>query len=146
MYSRNHAILSAVTGAALLAVTSPRVHPVLVVAVAVVVGVGIDFDHFLVAYLNTGSTENIRRLLRNPLAAVTDQDSLFGETDLSHVQRLFSHVVIAGVAVGALWVLSAPYWALVVGLTLYVHVLADLYADVKHYGQTADATQRRTES
>ncbi|MBX0322106.1 hypothetical protein EGH21_03570 [Halomicroarcula sp. F13] len=135
MYSRDHAILSVLAGLALVVLTTPPVHPAVVVAVAVALGVGIDFDHFLVAYLNTGSAESTRRVLRNPRLAFTGQDDIFETADLSKSQRLLSHVLLAGVAVGGLWLASAPYWALVVGVTLYVHVVADLYADM---GETAE--------
>ncbi|GGO01062.1 MULTISPECIES: hypothetical protein [Haloarcula] len=131
MYSRDHAILSVLAGLVLVAVTTPPVHPVAVVVVAVALGVGIDFDHFLVAYLNTGSAESTRRVLRDPRVVVTGQDDIFEEADLSKSQRLLSHVLIAGALVTALWLASAPYWALVVGVTLYVHVVADLYADAR---------------
>ncbi|QIO21990.1 hypothetical protein [Haloarcula sp. JP-L23] len=131
MYSRDHAILSVLAGLVLVAVTTPPVHPAAVVVVAVALGVGIDFDHFLVAYLNTGSAKSTRRVLRDPRVVVTGQDDIFEEADLSKAQRLLSHVLIAGALVTALWLASAPYWALVVGVTLYVHVVADLYADAQ---------------
>lgn len=131
MYSRDHAILSVLAGLVLVAVTTPPVHPAAVVVVAVALGVGIDFDHFLVAYLNTGSAKSTRRVLRDPRVVVTGQDDIFEEADLSKAQRLLSHVLIAGALVTALWLASAPYWALVVGVTLYVHVVADLYADAR---------------
>ncbi|WP_254273466.1 hypothetical protein [Haloarcula marina] len=131
MYSRDHAILSLLTGLAVVVATTPPGHPMAVVAVALAVGVGIDFDHFLVAYLHTGSAKNARRLLANPRLAVTDQRALFDDADLSRLQRLLSHALIAGLLVGGLWVLGATYWAFVVGVSLYVHVVADLYADVR---------------
>lgn len=139
MYSRNHALLSVAAGVALVVLTTPPVNPAVVVTVAVVFGVGIDFDHFLVAYLNTGSAESTRRLVENPRLAFTGQDDIFEEADLSKSQRLLSHVLIAGVVVGGLWLVSADYWALVVGVTLYVHVVADLYADMQETSGRAAA-------
>ena len=130
MYSRGHAAVSLVVGLAIVLLTSPPVHPAIVMAVVLAVGVGIDFDHFVLAAALTGSTKNLRRVLRNPRLAVVGQDEIFDDGDLTEEQRLLSHVVIAGVAVAGLWAL-APYWALVVGVTLYAHVLADLYDDVR---------------
>lgn len=130
MYSRGHALISLVVGVAIGLLTHPPVHPALVVAVVLAVGVGIDFDHFLVAALLTGSTKNLQRILRDPTLAVFGQDRIFDEGDLTEEQRLLSHVVIAGVVVAGLWFV-APYWAFVVGLALYAHVLADLYDDVR---------------
>lgn len=130
MYSRGHAVLSVLVGVAIVLVAPPPVHPAVVVAVALLVGVGIDFDHFVLAAALSGSSKNVRRVLRRPTMAILAQDEIFDEGDLTEEQRLLSHVVVTGVAVAGLW-LVAPYWALVVGVTLYVHVLADLYADVR---------------
>lgn len=141
MYSRGHALLSVLVGVAIVLVAPPPVHPAVVIAVALVVGVGIDFDHFVLAAVVTGSSKNVRRVLARPTMIVLDQDDIFDAGDLTELQRLLSHVVIAGVAVAALWVV-APYWALVVAVTLYVHVLADLYADVRGELAERDAIQR----
>lgn len=130
MYSRGHALVSLVLAGAILAVAPAPVHPLIVVAVVVGVGVGIDVDHFALALLNAGTTRPIRRVLRRPRIAVLDQDDIFDDTDLTHTQRLLSHALLGGVAVGGLWPVSR-YWALVVGVTIYVHVLADLVADVR---------------
>lgn len=130
MYSRGHALVSLVVGLAIVAVTSPPVHPAIVVAVVLAVGVGIDVDHFVVAAGLTGSTKNLRRVLRDPTLVVRDQAAIFDEGDLTEEQRLLSHVVIAGAAVASLWFVSR-YWAMVVAVTLYAHVLADLVADVR---------------
>ena len=130
MYSRDHAILSLLIAAAGLAVLDlPFSWPVALV-VALVAGVGIDFDHFVVAALVTGSSKNVRRVLGNPTLVIVGQDRIFDAGDLTEEQRLLSHVVIAGVAVTALW-FPARYWAFVVAVTLYAHVLADLVADVR---------------
>lgn len=122
--------MSLVVGVAIVLVAPPPVHPALVVAIVVAVGVGIDVDHFVLAGVLTGSTKNLRRVLRDPSIAVVGQEAIFDDEDLTEEQRLLSHVVIAGVAVAGLWFVSR-YWALVVAVTLYAHVLADLYADVR---------------
>lgn len=131
MYSRAHAALSVLTGVCLVGLTQPA-DPLLVVAVAVGVGVGIDFDHFALAWLNTGSAKNVRRVLTEPSLVVSDQAALFDDGDLTSPQRLLSHVLLSGAAVAALWLAGLDYWALVVGASLYVHVVADLYADTQH--------------
>lgn len=139
MYSRDHALLSLALAAVLLVATEPPGHPAVLVAVVVVVGVGIDFDHFLVAWLVTGSAKNVRRVLADPFLVVTGQDRIFDESDLTPLQRLLSHVLIAGLAVGGLVALGVTAWAVVVGVTLYVHVLSDLVADVRKERVRADA-------
>jgi len=131
VYSRAHAVLSVLTGVCLVGLTRPP-DPLVVVAVAVGVGVGIDFDHFAIAWLNTGSAKNVRRVLTEPRLAVTEQTALFDDGDLTAPQRLLSHVLLGGVAVTALWLVALDYWALVVGASLYVHVVADLYADIQN--------------
>jgi len=130
MYSRGHALISLILAVAIVIVAPPPVHPAILVAVVVAVGVGIDFDHFVVAALMTGSAKNVRRVLGNPTLVIVGQDRIFDAGDLTEEQRLLSHVVIAGVVVTALWFL-ARYWAFVVAVTLYAHVLADLVADVR---------------
>jgi len=130
MYSRGHALISLILAVAIVIVAPPPVHPAILVAVVLAVGVGIDFDHFVVAALVTGSSKNVRRVLGNPTLVIVGQDRIFDAGDLTEEQRLLSHVVIAGVAVTALW-FPARYWAFVVAVTLYAHVLADLVADVR---------------
>jgi hypothetical protein len=44
-----------------------------------ILGVGIDFDHFLIARLRTGSWRSFSDLLRNPVKAFTDQRSIFDD-------------------------------------------------------------------
>lgn len=136
MYSRDHALGSLALGVVLLLASAAPAGPAVVLPVVVAVGVGIDFDHFLVAYLNTGSAKNVRRVLRDPLLVVRDQEAIFDPADLSELQRLLSHVVIAGLAVSGLVALGERGWATVVGLTLYVHVLSDLLADVRNEART----------
>jgi len=100
------------------------------VAFAAVVGVGIDFDHFLVAWYNTGDPRAIRYCLRNPRAVFTDQASIFHEYELGKLDRLLSHVLIGGPLVAALW-LVAPRLAALAAATLWAHVVADLYRDIR---------------
>jgi len=98
---------------------------------AAVVGVGIDLDHLLVARLAGGDWSALRGLLRNPAAAVLDQDAIFAEDDLWARQRLLSHHVIGGVLVAVLVPVSA-YLAAFTAFVLYAHVLADLVHDNRH--------------
>lgn len=130
MYSRNHAVLSAVLGVGILLVAPPPAHPLALVGFVVAVGVGIDFDHFVVARLHTGSWKNVRRIVRDPARVFLDQEAIFDVGDLWPEQRLFSHLVIGGIAVTGLW-WASPYWAGVTAITLYVHVVADVYADLR---------------
>ncbi|GGL60479.1 hypothetical protein [Halocalculus aciditolerans] len=128
MYSRDHAVVSAAVGVP-LAVAAPA-HPLFVWAWAVALGVGIDVDHFLVARLNRGDWRNARRVLRDPTLIVRDPASIFGRGDLWRDQRLLSHHLLGGVLVALCWAVDA-YWAVATAVTLYAHVLADLYADMR---------------
>jgi len=129
MNSRDHALLSLVLAGGIVLAVPPPTHPAVLVAVVLGVGVGIDLDHFALALANTGSTKPVRRVIRRPSIALLDQRAIFDDGDLTPAQRLLSHVVVGGVGVAGLW-LASRYWALVVAVTIYVHVLADLYADV----------------
>ncbi|WP_284007423.1 hypothetical protein [Haloarcula pelagica] len=136
MYSRDHALGSLALGVVLLLVSVAPARPAVLLPVVVAIGVGIDFDHFLVAYLNTGSTKNLRRVVRDPRIVLLDQGAIFDPDDLSELQRLLSHAVLAGLAVFGLVALGEQAWAVVVGLTLYLHVLSDLVADVRKDART----------
>lgn len=144
MYSRAHGTISLVVGLALVALGVEWATPVavaagagwagpaVVVAYATVVGVAIDFDHFLVARINTGSWRPLRYVLANPRRALADQSTIFRPTDLGPFDRLLSHAVIVGAAVPATWWVD-PELGLTTGVVLYAHVLADLVADVRQF-------------
>lgn len=130
IYSKHHALLSVLVGVGFLAVGPATSLPaVVLVGYAVAVGVGIDFDHFLVAWLRTGRPRAIRNALANPRAVFFDQGSLFEPDELTKLDRLLSHVVIAGVVVSATWYLD-PAVGLLTAVVLYVHLLSDLVWDV----------------
>ena len=101
------------------------------VGYAAVLGVGIDFDHFLVARLNTGTWDTLVRVVRNPRRVLFDQSEIFeaGE-DMTKLQRLLSHALLGGLLVAGLYPFL-PYVAVVSAVVLYVHVLCDLYRDVR---------------
>jgi hypothetical protein len=132
MYSKAHLLISLAVGAAVAALTGqPPALAVASIGYAAVLGVGIDFDHFLIARLNTGNWDALLGVVRNPRRAVFDQRDIFDEgEDVTRIQRLLSHVVLGGVLVAALYPLSA-YAALLSAVVLYVHVLSDLYQDVR---------------
>jgi hypothetical protein len=70
-------------------------------------------------------------VIREPGRVFTDPGSIFVEgEEVTRLQRLLSHVVLGGVLVAALYPLSA-YAALLSAVVLYVHVLSDLYQDVR---------------
>lgn len=96
---------------------------------AAVLGVGIDFDHFLVARLNTGSWAAARRCLRDPRIVFADQDAIFASGDVGVLRRLLSHVLIAGLLVAGLTFVD-PFLAAFSAVVLYGHLLADLIWDV----------------
>lgn len=100
----------------------------LLVGYAAVVGVGIDLDHFLLARLNDGDWRAARRCLSDPRIVFLDQDCIFRTGEVGTLPRLLSHVLLAGAFVGLL-VVVAPGLAVFTAVILYLHVLADLYAD-----------------
>jgi len=61
---------------------------------------------------------------------VFDQGRIFDSSEVTTLERLLSHVLIAGVLVVGLGVV-APAIAVLTAAVLYVHVLADLVADVR---------------
>lgn len=130
MYSREHALVSLAVGIfGMWTLSLPDlVPPWAAVGWAVALGVGIDFDHFLVARVTTGNWNAFERVLRNPLLPLTNPDHIFEADDLWAIQRLLSHVVIAGALVGVLWFWDASF-ALFTALVLYAHVLSDLVWD-----------------
>lgn len=128
MYSRDHAIVSAVVGAGGVVAFSLPIPWWAAVGYAVIVGVAIDFDHFVVARLESGEWTALRRCLRNPRLVFVGQDEIFDPMDLWALQRLLSHHLIGGVAVAGLWLVSEPL-ALFTALVLYAHVLCDLVWD-----------------
>lgn len=128
MYSRDHAVVSLLVGAAGVWLLSLPVPWWAALAWAVAVGVGIDFDHFVLARLTTGDWAALGRVVRNPLLPLTAPDRIFASGDLWAIQRLLSHAVIGGLLVGGLWLWSVPF-ALFTALALYAHVLADLVWD-----------------
>jgi hypothetical protein len=130
MYSRSHAIISAVVGIS-LAATAPEFHqPIYILAFVVVLGVGIDLDHFVIGRINRGDWSNLTRCLRNPSQVFVDQASIFDQGDIWRDQRLFSHLLIGGVLIVFVWYVS-EYLAFVTAVTIYTHVLSDLYSDIR---------------
>ena len=110
-----------------------------VVAYGTALGVFVDLDHFLIARLKTGSWDPLRFCLQNPIAAVAEQDRIFGSGDVGVLSRLLSHHLIGGVLVVATASLSVPL-AIVTGVVLYVHVLCDLAWDswrLEHHVETS---------
>jgi hypothetical protein len=130
VYSRDHALLSAVLGLAVAGLAPPDASPALLWLYVVGLGVGIDVDHFLVARLERGDWRNLRRCLADPSRVLLDQPSIFEAGDLWRDQRLLSHALVGGALVAALWPV-ADYWALATAAALYVHVVADLYHDAR---------------
>lgn len=111
---------------------------------AALVGVGVDLDHLLVARLNAGDWSALRGLLRNPSAAVLDQDAVFAEDDLWARQRLLSHHVLGGLLVLVLLPVST-YLAVFTAVVLYAHVLADLVHDNRNLERDFERHRRYLE-
>jgi hypothetical protein len=130
MYSSHHAVLSLLAGLGLLPFVQTDLPAVGVVAYAVVLGVAIDFDHFLVARYNAGNWRALRACVTDPRRVFLAQDEIFESGEVWPLERLLSHVVIAGLLVAALLVAGLVGLAVVSAVVLYVHVLADLAWDV----------------
>ena len=129
IYSKNHFLVSVAVGAVFAFVYgfSP-VEGVVAVLGSGILGVGIDLDHFLIARIRTGSWDSLSYVVREPVRALTDQRTIFDESDVGKIPRLLSHTILVGAIVGSL-ALVVPKWALLAGLVLYFHVLGDLLAD-----------------
>jgi len=128
MYSRGHAVVSALVGLPVAGVAPADASPVLAWVAVVVLGVAVDLDHFLLARYNRGDWAPLRRCVRDPALVVAGQDAIFEPGDLWRDQRLLSHALLGGALV-AVVVPVGTYWALVAGVALYAHVVADLAAD-----------------
>ena len=130
MYSRDHALVSLAVGlAGIWTLSLPELVPWwATLGWAVVLGVGIDFDHFLIARITTGDWNALERVLHEPLLPLTDPAEIFAHDDLWAIQRLLSHVVIGGALVGALWLWSGQF-ASFTAVVLYAHLLSDLIWD-----------------
>jgi len=129
MYSKHHGLLSALVGLPVAAAAPPG-EGLWIWASMVVVGVGIDVDHFVVARLNRGDWLNVRRCLADPSLIAGGQEEIFDPGDLWRDQRLLSHLLIGGALVGALWAVDR-YWAIAMAVTVYTHLVADLYSDAR---------------
>lgn len=137
MNSRQHALHAAVLAVALLVVAPPPAHPLFLVGFVLFVGVGIDADHFLIARVNTGSWNNLRRVIRDPRLVFFDQSSIFDTLDVWAEDRLLSHLLLGGIGVIFFWAVGQPYWAGVAAAALYTHILADVYDDRRYREQRA---------
>lgn len=131
MYSRGHALLSGVIGIPLaVESSSTTVFTAVLWGYVLLLGIGIDFDHFVIGRINRGDWTNARRCLRNPTQVIIDQSAIFDHGDIWRDQRLLSHLLIGGVLTAGLWVINT-YWAFATAVTVYTHVLADLYSDIR---------------
>ena len=129
MYSADHLLISAIVGVILaILTTESMLLGAAVVVYAVALGVGIDLDHFLIARLNAGKWRAVRRGIEDPRRLVFAQHELFRPREVSPSERMLSHLVLGGLLVGGLWVVT-PWLAVVSGVVVYVHVLADAAAD-----------------
>jgi hypothetical protein len=132
MYSRDHAILSGLVAIPFaMAPVSPNA--ILVWSYMLILGVGIDLDHFLIARLRRGDWTNLRRCFQQPQRIVFAQSEIFDDDDIRRVERLLSHHLLGGVLVAFTFFVDR-YLAIVTAVTIYTHVLADIYWDLKTSG------------
>ena len=136
MRSTHHAVLAVLTSALVVWLLDPAA-PLVLVAAGTVAGVAIDVDHFPIARVRYGDWLALRRVLAAPHLVLTDQDRIFEGARFDPLDRLLTHVLLAGVASLAAW-LAWPALGVVVGASLYVHLVADLVHDVRTRGSTPD--------
>ena len=128
MYSKGHFVGSLLVGLALAALAPPTVlglSSLALVPYAILLGVGVDLDHFLIAWYNAGEPRAIRAGLSNRRLLVLDQDQLFEDDEVSSQERLLTHALVAGALTPATWLLS-PVLGVATAVTLYVHLLSDI--------------------
>lgn len=130
MYSRNHAIISAVVGIPLTIAAPGLQQQVYLLIYMIVLGVGIDLDHFIIGRINRGDWSNLACCIRNPSQVFVNQESIFEQGDVWRDQRLFTHLVIGSGLVVTLWFIN-EYLSFITTVTIYTHVLADLYSDMR---------------
>lgn len=130
MQSKHHFVLSLLVGVALVPVLETAATAPVLVAYATVLGVGVDVDHFAVAWYNTGSLRALRGCLGDPHRVFLAQDEIFEPGEVWPLQRLLTHVALAGALVAALLALGRVGLAVASAVVLYVHVLSDLAWDV----------------
>lgn len=130
MYSSQHAALSLVAGLVLVPLVPTVVSGPVLVAYAVVLGVGVDFDHFVVARVNAGNWRALRACVVDPRRVFLAQDEIFEAEEVWPLQRLLSHAVLGGALVAGLLAVDRLGVAVASAVVLYVHVLADLVWDV----------------
>lgn len=126
MRSGYHLLLSVLAGLPLALVVETPLSPPGLVVYAAAAGTLIDLDHFPLARYNTGDWRTLRRGLADPRLLTVAQSDLIRTGEVHPFQRLLSHLVLAAVAVGALWLARQDGLALVTAVVLYVHVLADV--------------------
>jgi hypothetical protein len=129
-------VLSVLTSALVVWLLEPSA-PFVLVAAGTVAGVAVDLDHFPIARVRHGDWLALRRVLASPHLVVADPDRIFEGARFDPLDRLLTHVLLAGVASLTAW-LAWPALGVVVGVSLYVHVVADLGHDVRTRGSTAD--------
>ena len=133
MHSKKHAAVSAVIGI-LFAVRYRR--PVLFF-IAIFAGVGIDIDHFLLAWYDHDDFRAARRAIENPEYVFTEQSELFAEeasfnVSGGRVTTLSVHTTEALAATVAADVLCDEEVARTVFASMTAHVACDGYGYVKH--------------
>lgn len=131
MQSSEHFLASVPATALALSVVRKRCSRVRLALLGVyglALGVVIDLDHFLLARLYAGDWHHFGYVLRNPIAAVREQEAIFDDVRDMTLQRLLSHVLIGGALVGFTKRFSRPL-SVVTAVVLYWHLVCDLLRD-----------------
>ncbi|WP_254536127.1 hypothetical protein [Halomarina litorea] len=133
MKSAEHATIGVVVSTVGVALMRSRSLPRRAVlwVYGVLLSVFIDLDHFVIARDRTGDWSILRRCLRDPVWAFTEQDEVFSdlEEDIDF-ERLVSHAVLGGLLTAG-WYLVSPVVAVYTAVVLYFHVLADVVREAE---------------
>jgi hypothetical protein len=130
MQSHEHAVIGAFASAGAgigLWGSDPAVLVAAIVA-GTLVSVFVDLDHFLLARYYAGDWSHLRSCVTDPVYAFTRQEVVFADLPAMERERIATHLVIATVAVPALWTVASSVGAFVLAV-LVVHIGCDLLRD-----------------
>lgn len=126
MRSTEHATIGAVVGALAVSFLARGRSPSTKLALwiyGLLLSVFIDLDHFVIARMKTGSWSHLRKAVRHPIWAFTEQEQVF-DVDMT-LERLVSHVLVGGLLI-LLFRPISRLLAVFSAVIVCAHVLADL--------------------
>lgn len=104
---------------------------VVLIIFGTITGVLIDLDHFLIARINNGNWNILRKALRNPVTISRDWSEFIHPTkDIPPEQRLASHLVLIP-AISLITYYFSPSSGIFISVILATHLVCDIYADIR---------------